>query len=855
MKLIKCHIENYGNIGDADYSFDGKLTELCEENGYGKTTLASFIKAMFYGLPAYTDREKNDKDLPERKRYYPFNGGKFGGSLTFEMGSTEYRIERFFGKKSAKDDTLAVYCNNKKFNGFGDDVGKAVFGLDKDSFNRTVFVNSDAIDICATGGISAKLNNFVTDLKNGNTVDAVVGVIEKAKKKLKADKGGNGSIKETNQEVSDITDSIRNLKSIEKSLESSYAEASKLKQNIMRQNAEIEEIKSRNLLIEHWQQYEKLSDSQNRIACELDGLNEKYPHGIPTESEIADMKSRNRQMVALYGQKDATVFDETKRQRLDELSAVFADGVPSEEFLQDIKSDVEDIRNSEAQLNALSEQGQSERFDELKQKFDKGVPEDEEIAKLEKQVERYGELDNRQKAKTNVAVEGNRAARKSGKFIAFAAIAAIIAVVGVGLLFVNAIVGGIISGVGAVGLLVVGFLYLKNLSMGRQTVVVDEGLVKLQAEMQQIEGAVRESLVRYGYYSKNGIAFDLEMLKKDIREYVQTQESAVLKEQGLGERRELIDKKTKKVKAVFDKYGIDEGGLQNSYIKLQNMVSVMTAMLADSEDIGKTQDRIVKDIEKCHADITAIMTKYGVEMSENLAEQLDELAAALSDYTRLCGEKEKVDADMSEYKSKYGLKEKPTEEIVDTSEIAERLKDNQHELAVLESNIANDERAVEDLEDKCSQLENAKEKLKSYENKYKILKATIEFLKIAEQNLKDRYIAPVRDNFLYYANMLESTLGEKISVDQDFNIMFERGGENRSDKHLSDGQHSLCALCFRLALINNMYETEKPFIVMDDPFVHLDEKHMERTRKAVKELSENNQIIYFSCHKSRRIEA
>ena len=88
-------------------------------------------------------------------------------------------------------------------------------------------------------------------------------------------------------------------------------------------------------------------------------------------------------------------------------------------------------------------------------------------------------------------------------------------------------------------------------------------------------------------------------------------------------------------------------------------------------------------------------------------------------------------------------------------------------------------------------------------------------------------------------------------MDRDCSITFERGGESRSDKHLSAGERSLCALCFRLALLDNMYETEQPFIVMDDPFVHLDKTHIERTAALMQELAKNRQIIYFCCHESR----
>ena len=52
MKLVSCHISGYGSLRDKDIKFDGGLTQICEPNGYGKTTLASFIKAMFYGLPS-----------------------------------------------------------------------------------------------------------------------------------------------------------------------------------------------------------------------------------------------------------------------------------------------------------------------------------------------------------------------------------------------------------------------------------------------------------------------------------------------------------------------------------------------------------------------------------------------------------------------------------------------------------------------------------------------------------------------------------------------------------------------------------------------------------------------------------
>ena len=76
---------------------------------------------------------------------------------------------------------------------------------------------------------------------------------------------------------------------------------------------------------------------------------------------------------------------------------------------------------------------------------------------------------------------------------------------------------------------------------------------------------------------------------------------------------------------------------------------------------------------------------------------------------------------------------------------------------------------------------------------------------------------------------------------------------SNTDRFLSAGQRSVCALCFRLALMENMYGAEKPFLVLDDPFAELDEGHFEKTAKTLTALAKDVQIIYFCCHASRKV--
>lgn len=138
-------------------------------------------------------------------------------------------------------------------------------------------------------------------------------------------------------------------------------------------------------------------------------------------------------------------------------------------------------------------------------------------------------------------------------------------------------------------------------------------------------------------------------------------------------------------------------------------------------------------------------------------------------------------------------------------------------------------------------------------NNYALLMQTAELLQEADKRLKDRYISPIKNNFISYAEMLETAIGEKVTMTPNFEIRYERNGIERSEKHLSSGQRSICAFCFRIALIDNMYTEEKPFLILDDPFVSLDQKHMDRVKEMLKKLSDKLQLVYFTCHASRAI--
>lgn len=182
MRLIGCYIENYGTLSGCSLNFNEGLTVINEENGFGKSTLASFIMAMLYGLPQTAKRNVKEN---ERKLRAPWQGGNFGGTLDFEVEGKKYRVERFFGAK-ANDDTFKLFdlASGKESDDYDENLGVLLFGIDAEGFKRSIFLPQ--LDVATESNVSimTKLTDLVENSDDLNNYDKAVAIIEKRKSEL-----------------------------------------------------------------------------------------------------------------------------------------------------------------------------------------------------------------------------------------------------------------------------------------------------------------------------------------------------------------------------------------------------------------------------------------------------------------------------------------------------------------------------------------------------------------------------------------------------------------------------------------------------------------------------------------------
>ena len=167
------------------------------------------------------------------------------------------------------------------------------------------------------------------------------------------------------------------------------------------------------------------------------------------------------------------------------------------------------------------------------------------------------------------------------------------------------------------------------------------------------------------------------------------------------------------------------------------------------------------------------------------------------------------------------------------------IKHYQEEVSLLQTKIM-------ELDDK---IQEDKENYELFINNLKILDKTEEFLTNSGNNLSKRYVEPVQIKFdEFYSKFF---VKDQILVNSDLNMLLKNN--YLEEGYLSAGLQDLVQICKRFALIDLIYKKEKPFIILDDPFINLDDKNLKIAQEILNEISKKYQIIFLTCHSSRKL--
>ena len=160
-------------------------------------------------------------------------------------------------------------------------------------------------------------------------------------------------------------------------------------------------------------------------------------------------------------------------------------------------------------------------------------------------------------------------------------------------------------------------------------------------------------------------------------------------------------------------------------------------------------------------------------------------------------------------------------------------------------------RDLDFLEEQERLLAQKKEEREALEKRYNLLQKTKAYLEMAKERFALQYKEPILEAFQKYFQSI-CTEPLQFQMSEDLELSFVDRGLSREQGYLSEGLQDLCRFCQKLAIFDAMFQEEKAFLLLDDPFSHLDEKNGARARALLEELAKSRQIFYFTCSEERK---
>ena len=162
---------------------------------------------------------------------------------------------------------------------------------------------------------------------------------------------------------------------------------------------------------------------------------------------------------------------------------------------------------------------------------------------------------------------------------------------------------------------------------------------------------------------------------------------------------------------------------------------------------------------------------------------------------------------------------------------------------------------LDELSDRKNELSELQEDYEARLNNYNNLKLAREYLIKARISFSCKYQVPVNNKFNEYIDICNkgAEVHSAYSLDINNKLLKNEYGQERELRFFSSGSKDIAGLCLRLAFINAMYKDDFPFIIMDDPFVNMDDNIINGAKMLIETLSEDYQILYFTCHRSRMV--
>lgn len=344
MRLISCHIENFGKLHDYTIDFEKGANLICEENGWGKSTIAAFIRAMFYGLDG--ERKRNLEEN-ERKRYTPWQGGVFGGQLTFEVDDKQYTVTRTFHEQEEFE--LRDANTNLLSADYSRNLGEELFKVDRTSFLRTVFIAQADCETTATDDINAKIGNLTDNSNDLNNFETASARLKDLINSLTPNRK-TGSLAQRKSDITELERKVTAQKGIPEALQKLQDRRVEELRVFNQLKEELEVVQKEQIRVSKLQRTLAKKEQWDNLKQEVQNSRQSFPGNIPSITDIEGAQVNESELKKTTERLAMYEMTEGEKEQLAALQLLFHKGALEESAVAEQLNNVKELSRVKNEL-------------------------------------------------------------------------------------------------------------------------------------------------------------------------------------------------------------------------------------------------------------------------------------------------------------------------------------------------------------------------------------------------------------------------------------------------------------------------------------------------------------------------
>lgn len=251
----------------------------------------------------------------------------------------------------------------------------------------------------------------------------------------------------------------------------------------------------------------------------------------------------------------------------------------------------------------------------------------------------------------------------------------------------------------------------------------------------------------------------------------------------------------------------------------------------------------------------------GIRAGEDLPAQLSGIRDRVEEYNRDLKNLTGIQEELRRFDEEFPGEKRTAFEGVDLppdGELAEKQSQLTNRLETIQKSMHDAQIRLstlrEQYDDWCEskrKLEEKRARREKETREYHNLMSARDLLRKAKESMTAQYSSRIYTSFSDYFSLLTNEESGDFRMDANAGVTYFQYGKQRDKETFSTGYRDLIGFCQRIALVDAMYNEERPCLILDDPFANMDDEKIEAAKRLLDRLKEQYQIIYLTCSSAR----